>query len=455
MGQMESRNPATEELLATYETLSDADIDARLAAAEAAARHQRQTRLEARAEKMAKAADVLEQKRNYFAEVITAEMGKPIVAARAEVEKCASVCRYYAENGADFMADRPQSSDASRSFVRPLPIGPVLAVMPWNFPFWQVFRFAAPALVAGNVGLLKHASNVPQSAILIDEIFREAGFDEGVFQTLLIGSDKVAQVLKDDRVRAATLTGSEGAGRAVAKTAGGEIKKTVLELGGADPFIVMPSADVAKALDAAVTGRTINNGQSCIAAKRFMVHEDIYDTFMGQFGERLASLAVGDPMDENVQIGPLAMAQIRDELAEQVDQSVAVGARRVAGAEVLGGSGYFYQPGLVTDIPENAPAYREEVFGPVALGFKISSLDEAIAIANDSRFGLGSAIFTNDEDEMERAATEIEAGATFVNTIVASDPRLPFGGVKASGYGRELAQDGMMEFVNLKTVLVA
>jgi succinate-semialdehyde dehydrogenase/glutarate-semialdehyde dehydrogenase len=455
MGQMESRNPATEELLATYETLSDGEIEARLEAAVQGFRHQRQTPIDERAQLMARAADVLEQKRNHYADMITAEMGKPIVAARAEVDKCAWVCRYYAENGPAFMADRDQPSGASRSFVRPLPIGPVLAVMPWNFPFWQVFRFAAPALVAGNVGLLKHASNVPQSALAIEEVFREAGYADGVFQTLLIGSDKVAQVLEDDRVSAATLTGSEGAGRAVAKTAGGAIKKTVLELGGSDPFIVMPSADVDKALDAAVTGRTLNNGQSCIAAKRFLVHEDLYENFMEAFGERLASLAVGDPMDENVQIGPLAMRQIRDEVAEQVEQSVAAGARRVAGAEVLGGSGYFYQPGLIIDIPESAPAYAEEVFGPVALGFKISSLDEAIAIANDSRFGLGSAIFTNDEHEIERAATEIEAGGTFVNTIVASDPRLPFGGVKASGYGRELAQDGMMEFVNLKTVAVA
>ena len=455
MGQMESRNPATEELLATYETLSDAEIETRMERSVQGATHQRQTPIEERAQMMARAADVLEQRRNHYAEMITAEMGKPIVASRAEVDKCAWVCRYYAENGPAFMADRDQPSGASRSFVRPLPIGPVLAVMPWNFPFWQVFRFAAPALVAGNVGLLKHASNVPQSALAIEEVFREAGYADGVFQTLLIGSDKVAQVLEDDRVRAATLTGSEGAGRAVAKTAGGAIKKTVLELGGSDPFIVMPSADVEKALDAAVTGRTLNNGQSCIAAKRFLVHEDMYDNFMEAFGERLASLAVGDPMDEKVQIGPLAMAQIRDEVAEQVEQSVAAGARRVAGAEVLGGSGYFYQPGLIVDIPTSATAYREEVFGPVALGFKISSLDEAIAIANDSRFGLGSAIFTNDEVEIERAAMEIEAGGTFVNSIVASDPRLPFGGVKASGYGRELAQDGMMEFVNLKTVAVA
>jgi len=455
MGQMESRNPATEELLATYETLSDGEIEAKLAAAETAAASHRRVPVEDRAAMLAKAAKVLERNRNTFAEILTQEMGKPIVAARAEVEKCALVCRYYAEKGPEFLADKPLDSNATRSFVRYLPIGPVLAVMPWNFPFWQVFRFAAPALVAGNVGLLKHASNVPQSALAIEDIFREAGFGDGVFQTLLIGSDKVAQVLKDDRVKAATLTGSEGAGRAVASLAGDQIKKTVLELGGSDPFIVMPSADFDKALDAAVAGRTLNNGQSCIAAKRFIIHADIHDRFVDAFAERISSLPVGDPMDENVAIGPLAMRQIRDDIAEQVEQSVAAGARRVAGAQMLGGRGYFYQPGLLADIPKQAPVYYEEVFGPVALAFKAASLDEAIEIANATRFGLGSAIFTNDESEMETAANEIDAGATFVNSIVASDPRMPFGGVKASGYGRELSEEGMEEFMNLKTVVVA
>ena len=326
--------------------------------------------------------------------------------------------------------------------------------MPWNFPFWQVFRFAAPALIAGNVGLLKHASNVPRSALAIQDILERAGFPDGAFQTLLIGSDKVQKVLEDPRVRAATLTGSEGAGRAVAATAGRVLKSTVLELGGSDPFIVMPSANLDRAVEAAVTGRTVNNGQSCIAAKRFIVHTDVYDDFTERFVGKFEALTVGDPMSDNTDIGPLAMAQVRDNIDEQVRQSTAQGATRLTGAEPVAGRGYFYRPGILAQVPESAPAYAEEVFGPVAMLFRVSNLDDAIALGNATRFGLGSTIFTEDAKDIEHAANDLDAGATFVNQIVASDPSRPFGGVKASGYGRELYRDGLMAFVNRKTVSV-
>lgn len=452
---MKSINPATEEVLEEFETLTPAGIETALEAAEAAFARHRRTLFSERADWMMAAADIMVREKDRLGTILTEEMGKPIVAARAEVEKCALVCRYYAENAEKFLADRAMPSDARSSFVRYLPIGPVLAVMPWNFPYWQVFRFAAPALMAGNVGLLKHASNVPRSALAIEDVFRRAGFAEGVFQTLLIGSSAVGGILADRRVMAATLTGSEGAGAAVAAGAGKALKKTVLELGGSDPFIVMPSADMELAVTSAVTARTINNGQSCIAAKRFIVHQDVYDTFEATFADRMMSSIVGDPMDDKTQIGPLALAQIRDELDEQVEASVSAGARRVCGAKKLGGKGYYYAPGILADIPESAPAFSEEVFGPVALMFKARDLGHAIELANATRFGLGSSIWTNDEAEIARAINDVEAGATFVNSIVASDPRLPFGGVKASGYGRELADVGMMEFVNQKTVSIA
>lgn len=452
---IQSLNPATGEVLETFEELDDAGVEAALVrAVEVFGRHRRLGFAE-RAERMNKAAAILEEDKDRWGRMMTEEMGKPLAAAVAEAEKCAWVCRYYADNAEAFLADEPMESDAAKSFIRYLPIGPVLAVMPWNFPFWQVFRFAAPALMAGNVGLLKHASNVPRSALAIQEVFERAGFEAGTFQTLLIGSAKVEAILKDPRVQAATLTGSEGAGAAVAATAGGEIKPTVLELGGSDPFIVMPSADLDAAVDAAVTGRTINNGQSCIAAKRFIVHQDIYDAFAEKYVAKFEALKVGDPMEGDTQIGPLAMAQVRDDVVEQVQASVDKGARVLTGAEPMDGPGFFYKPGILADIPEDAPAYYDEIFAPVALLFRADDLDDAIRIGNATRFGLGSAIWTTDEAEMEQAATELEAGATFVNAIVASDPRLPFGGVKASGYGRELSRDGIREFVNRKTISIA
>ncbi|MEL6423089.1 MAG: NAD-dependent succinate-semialdehyde dehydrogenase [Pseudomonadota bacterium] len=451
---LRSINPATEEVVAEFAHHDDAHVERALSQAEEAVRVQRMRPIHERVERMSKAAEILDANRETYARMLTTEMGKTIGSARAEVEKCASVCRYYAEHGPEYLERQTYPSSSSRSFAAYLPLGAVLAVMPWNFPFWQVFRFAAPALVAGNVGLLKHASNVPQCAIEIEKIFREAGFEDSEFQTLLIGSDGVERVLGDRRVAAATLTGSEGAGRAVAAAAGKALKKTVLELGGSDPFIVMPSADMDAALDAAVAGRTMNNGQSCIAAKRFLLHADIHDHFLEAFAERIAGLRVGDPMDEETDVGPLATGDIRDEVAGQVEDSVAAGARRHVGAEKVDGKGFFFRPGVLLDIPASAPAYSEELFGPVALVFKIRDMDEAITLGNATRFGLGSAIFTRDDGEQERAISELDAGATFINRMVASDPRLPFGGVKASGYGRELADIGIREFMNVKTVAI-
>jgi succinate-semialdehyde dehydrogenase/glutarate-semialdehyde dehydrogenase len=452
---IESRNPATEELIETFEPLSEEEISTALDRAVKAFQHHRKSTFAERSKAMRTAEQILLDEKDVFGRLLTSEMGKTLKSAIAEVEKCASVCRYYAENAEEFLADEEMASDATRSFVRYLPMGPILAVMPWNFPFWQVFRFAAPALMAGNVGLLKHASNVPRSALAIEDIFRRAGFAEGCFQTLLIGSDKVEKVLRDDRVRAATLTGSEQAGAAVAATAGAEIKHTVLELGGSDPFIVMPSADLEKAVNLAVTARTINNGQSCIAAKRFIIHASIYDAFTDRFVAKFEVLRVGDPMKDETDIGPLAMRQIKDEIDDQVRRSIDAGAVRLTGAERIDGKGYFYRPGILADVRENAPAFGDELFGPVAILFKVASLEDAIELGNATRFGLGSALFTEDQSEIELAATNLDAGATFINSMVASDPRLPFGGVKSSGYGRELSRDGIREFVNRKTISIA
>ena len=453
--RMESRNPATGEVLEQFDLMSGEAVEQALAKAERAFRQFRATRFEERAAMMTAAADILERKREHWARIATTEMGKTLASAVAEVEKCALGCRYYAEHAEAQLADEPMESSDRRSFVRHLPLGPVLAIMPWNFPYWQVFRFAAPALMAGNVGLLKHAPSVPRCAVAIEGIFREAGFPEGCFQTLLIDVEQVEPILSDDRVRAATLTGSERAGKAVAALAGGVIKPTVLELGGSDPFIVMPSADLDRAVEAAVAGRTVNNGQSCIAAKRFIVHRDVYESFAGQLVARFEALTVGDPMADETDIGPLATEAIRDTLDAQVRESIDCGAVRLTGATPVDGPGFFYRPGILSEVPTDSPAYRDELFGPVAVLFKVESFDEALTLANDTRFGLGSAIFTTDEGEMERAATEIDAGATFVNRIVASDPRLPFGGIKSSGYGRELSVDGIRAFVNRKTVSVA
>jgi succinate-semialdehyde dehydrogenase / glutarate-semialdehyde dehydrogenase len=454
MANMSSVNPATGEVLARFEEISDAELEARLARAAQTFRAWRRRPFAERASLMARAAEVLEQRKEHWGRLMTLEMGKTFKSAVAEAEKCAWACRYYAENAARFLADEEAKTGASRAFVRFLPLGPVLAVMPWNFPFWQVFRFAAPALMAGDVGLLKHASNVPQSALAIEEVFRAAGFPDGCFQTLLVGSARVARIVEDDRVVAATLTGSEGAGSAVASVAGKVIKKTVLELGGSDPFVVMPSANFDAAVKTAVTARTINNGQSCIAAKRFIVHDRIYDRFERELVQRMAALRVGDPMDPRTDVGPLATGSELDKLSKQVDAAIRDGARLLTGGKAPGGKGFYYPPTVLASIPRSSPAYREEIFGPVAMLYRVKDVDEAIAVANDVPFGLGSSVWTNDEAERRRFIDDLEAGATFVNAMVASDPRLPFGGVKRSGYGRELAREGIREFVNAKTVSI-
>jgi succinate-semialdehyde dehydrogenase/glutarate-semialdehyde dehydrogenase len=447
-------NPATGETMKSFEALSDREIEEKVARADQAFRDSRLGSFEDRARKMTRAAEILESEKRCFGELMTTEMGKPIKAALSEVEKCAWVCRYYAETAAAHLSDEVIETNALLSYIRYQPLGLVLAVMPWNFPFWQVFRFAAPALMAGNVGLLKHASNVPQCALAIEDILLRAGFPEGTFQALLIGSDKVERVIDDARVKAATLTGSTPAGASVAHRAGERIKKTVLELGGSDPFIIMPSANITEAAKTAVTARTINNGQSCIAAKRFIVHERVADEFERLFVEGMQALKVGDPMDETTDIGPLATRGILEELEEQVRKSVEEGARVLTGGERIGGRGYYYAPTVLTDIPKESPAYVEEIFGPVASVFRVRDIDEAIAVANDTVFGLGSSAWTDDEVERARFIDEIEAGNVFINGMVASDPRLPFGGVKQSGYGRELSRYGIREFVNIKTVWI-
>jgi len=450
-----SVNPASGETLRTFPELSTREIEEKLQRAETAFRSYRHTSFAQRAEWLTRAAAILEAEQERLGRIMTLEMGKPIGAARAEAAKCATACRYYAERGARLLADEDVQTGAGRSFIRYQPIGPVLAVMPWNFPFWQVFRFAAPALMAGNVGLLKHASNVPQCALEIEDIIRGAGFPPDVFQTLLIGSRQVAAVLDDARVRAASLTGSEEAGSRVAAEAGKQIKKTVLELGGSDPFIVMPSADLDRALKTAVEARTINNGQSCIAAKRFIVDESIAAEFERRFVAGMEALRIGDPLDENTQLGPLATPDILDGLDEQVRRTVGSGARLLTGGKRLERAGNFYAPTVLADIPADSAGYREELFGPVALLFRARGIDDAIRIANDSSFGLGAAAWTNDTSEQQRFIDELEAGMVFINAMVASDARLPFGGVKRSGYGRELSEYGIREFVNVKTVRVA
>ncbi len=454
MATMTSVNPANGEVLGRFDEISDAELEARLARAAQTFRAWRRRSFAERAGLMRAAADVLEKRKDHWARLMTLEMGKTFKSAVAEAEKCALACRFYAENAERFLADEEAPSSATRSYVRHLPLGPVLAVMPWNFPFWQVFRFAAPGLMAGNVGLLKHASNVPQCALAIEEVFRQAGFPDGCFQALLVGSSRVARIVEDDRVVAATLTGSEGAGAAVASTAGKVIKKTVLELGGSDPFVVMPSASLEAAVKTAVTARCINNGQSCIAAKRFIVHDRIFDRFEREMVARMAALKVGDPMDPATDVGPLATRAELEKLVAQVDAAVKDGAKLLCGGRAPGGKGFYYPPTVLAGIPRSSASYREEIFGPVAMLHRVKDLDEAIAVANDVPFGLGSSVWTNDPEERRRFVDDLEAGATFVNAMVASDPRLPFGGVKRSGYGRELARDGIREFVNVKTVSI-
>jgi succinate-semialdehyde dehydrogenase / glutarate-semialdehyde dehydrogenase len=447
-----SVNPATGKTLHTFEAHSEAQINELLNLATEAFRSYRRTTIADRARMMVQAAEILETEKESFGRLMTAEMGKPLRAAMEETAKCAWGCRYYAENAATFLADEVIATNATRSFIRYQPLGPILAIMPWNFPFWQVFRFAAPALMAGNVGLLKHASNVPQCALAIEKVFWRAGFPKGVFQTLLIGSDRAQELLDDSRVVAVTLTGSESAGSKVAGAAGKQIKKTVLELGGSDPFIVLASADIDEAVATAVKARTINNGQSCIAAKRFIIAAEIADEFERRFVKGMASLTIGDPMDESIDIGPLATSGILSTLEQQVNETVARGARLLAGGKRLDGPGNFYPPTVLADIPKDSPAFSEEMFGPVASLFRVQNLDEAIRLANDTDFGLAASAWTNDEQEQNRLIDEIEAGLVFINGMVASDPRLPFGGVKHSGYGRELGVYGIREFVNIKTV---
>ena len=447
-------NPATGETLRVFEPLSTAKVEEKLQRAADTFREYRRTTFAQRAFMMTRAAEILESEKDNFGRLMTTEMGKTLKSAVEEALKCAWGCRYYAETAERLLADEAIETTATRSYIHYQPIGPVLAVMPWNFPFWQVFRFAAPALMAGNVGLLKHASNVPQCALAVEEILRRAGFPEGAFQTLLIGSDQVARVLADPRVKAATLTGSEPAGSQVASESGKQIKKTVLELGGSDPFIVMPSVDLAETVNTAIKARVINNGQSCIAAKRFIVHEKIAAEFERRFVEGMKALQVGDPMDETTDVGPLATADIINDLHGQVRKLMEAGARVLTGAERLNRPGNYYAPTVVVDIPRKAPIFYEELFGPVAMLFRVGNIDEAIQLANDSPFGLGASAWTKDPKETARFAEEIESGMVFINGMVASDPRLPFGGVKHSGYGRELSAYGIREFTNIKTVWI-
>jgi len=447
-------DPASGQTIKTFEQMTDAQVEARVRRAAETFREYRKTPFAERARNMLKAAEILETEKNALGRLMTLEMGKPLRAAVAEAAKCATACRYYAENAQKFLADEVVETSAKRSFIRYLPIGPVLAVMPWNFPFWQVIRFAAPALMAGNVGLLKHASNVPQCAIKIEEIFLAAGFPDGAFQTLLIGSQKVDALLADPRIVAATLTGSEQAGIQVGMGAARRIKKVVLELGGSDPFIVMPSADLETAVATAVEARIINNGQSCIAAKRFIVAESIADAFERKFVNRMEALVIGDPLDDRTELGPLATADAVVSLDADVHKTIDAGAKLLTGGRPLPRTGNFYAPTVLTNIPKNSPAYQEEFFGPVASIFRVKDLDEAIRIANDSRFGLGASAWTQEDGERERFINELEAGMVFSNKMVASDPRVPFGGVKQSGYGRELGVHGIREFTNIKTVWI-
>jgi succinate-semialdehyde dehydrogenase/glutarate-semialdehyde dehydrogenase len=447
---LSSINPATGEVLRRLEPHGPDEIERRLERSVRAAALWRETPMVDRAALLMRVADRLEQNKREYGRLMTVEMGKPLVAAVQEAEKCALACRYYAQHGPGFLEPEPIAGSDERVEFHPL--GVVLAVMPWNFPFWQVMRFATAALIGGNVALLKHASNVPQCALALEELFRLAGAPEGVFQTLLVRNEAVAAIIGDARVAAVTLTGSEGAGRAVGRTAGEHLKKTVLELGGSDPFIVMPSADFDRAVETAVKARTINNGQSCIAAKRFIVASPLYDRFEKAFVERMRALRVGDPFDEATDIGPLATPQIVEDLDGQVKQSVAAGARLLLGGTRRPGPGNFYEPTVLVNIPRNSPAYRDELFGPVASLFRAESLEEAVAIANDTSFGLAASAWTNDRAEAKRFSRTLEAGSVFINGMVVSDPRFPFGGIKHSGYGRELGSFGLREFVNIKTV---
>jgi succinate-semialdehyde dehydrogenase/glutarate-semialdehyde dehydrogenase len=451
-------NPANGETLKTYEAMGDEEIERRLQLAEATFRTYRTSTFTERARLMHRAADLLDEDQQDIGRIMTTEMGKPVKQARAEAAKCAKSMRWYADHAQELLADEePAASDVtdsggSRALVRYRPLGPVLAVMPWNFPLWQVIRFAAPALLAGNVGLLKHASNVPQTALYLEDLFHRAGFPEGAFQTLLVGSGAIEEILRNERVKAATLTGSEPAGRAVASVAGDMVKKTVLELGGSDPYVVMPSADVDRAAQIAVTARVQNNGQSCIAAKRFIVHTDVFDAFTERFVAGMKALTVGDPLEEETEVGPLASEAGRSDLEELVDDAVESGATVLCGGERPDGPGWFYPPTVLTDLTRGMRIHREEAFGPVATLYRVADLDEAVLLANDTPFGLSSSVWTRDEAEVERFVRDLEAGGVFFNGMTASHPAFPFGGVKRSGYGRELSGHGIREFCNITTV---
>jgi len=449
-----STNPATGQVLKAFEPLTDAEIEQKVQLAAETFASFRKSSFSERAAMMSRAGEVIQRERVAMARLATTEMGKTLRSALEEVDKCAWVCRYYAEHAESFLADEVVEGVATRSYVCYQPLGAVLAVMPWNFPFWQVFRFVAPGLMAGNVGLLKHASCVPQCALKIEEVLLQAGFPKGVFQTLLIGAQKVERVLNDPRVVAATLTGSEPAGVQVAVGAARLMKKVVMELGGSDPFIVMPSANLEEAVATAVKARTLNNGQSCINAKRFIVAEAIAEKFERDFVSRMEALRVGDPFDEATDVGPLSTADGLADLERDVQATVQAGARVLTGGKRLPGPGNFYAPTVLTDIPKESPAYREELFGPVASIFRVKDVGQAIHIANDTRFGLGASVWTNDEHEQRQFVDELESGMVFVNRMVASDPRLPFGGVKMSGHGRELGVHGIREFTNIKTVSI-
>ena len=450
-----SINPTTGETLKEFAPIDPEEIEEKLSQAESAFEAHRHRSFAQRAERLMAAADLLEQEQDRLARIMTLEMGKLRRAAGEEIMKCVRGCRFYAERAEQFLAEQDIRTEATRSYIRYEPIGPVLAIMPWNFPFWQVFRFAAPALMAGNVALLKHAGNVPQCALAIEDIFQRAGFGEGVFQILLIETEQTRRIIDDPRVKAVTLTGSERAGSEVASAAARQIKKSVLELGGSDPFIVMPSADLETSIKIGVNARVQNAGQSCIAAKRFILSEQIYDRFLTNFVARMRELKIGDPLEPDTEIGPLATEAILRGVDEQVHKSVAAGAKLLTGGKRIDRAGFFYEPTVLTNIPRESPAYREEIFGPVACFFRAADAAKAVEIANDSSFGLGASAWTNDPQEQEFFSQALEAGMVFINSMVASDPRLPFGGAKRSGFGRELGAEGIREFVNFKAVSVA
>ncbi len=449
----ESKNPYNNEVVATYDGHSDAAVSAAIEKAHEQHTRWRRTSFSERAACLNKVAEGLENRKQELAELMTREMGKPVSGAHSEIEKCAWVCRYYAEHAEDFLRPEPVKSDAEKSLIAYQPMGVVLAVMPWNFPFWQVMRFAAPAIMAGNAGLLKHASNVSGCALAIEELFVQAGCPEGLFKTLLIHSDTVESILKNPKVKAATLTGSGPAGRSVAAIAGDQLKKTVLELGGSDAYLILEDADIAHAAKKCAESRMLNSGQSCIGAKRFVVLEAVYNDFISAFQKEMEDQVIGDPLDKDTTLGPMARHDLRDELHEQVQESIKKGARCITGGEIPDHEGAMYPPTILVDVKPGMPAYEDELFGPVASVIKVANEAEAIQVANDSVFGLGSGIFSENRERAQKLAIEeIEAGACFVNDYVKSDPRLPFGGIKESGYGRELSHLGIREFVNIKTV---